>query len=444
MRQQDGSFYAPLGSQMALGLPSTGDTLHFFKTMPLPYNTPASSDLYRVAVDVGSGQCVIEDSATVMPAGQFAITEVNYNPVAGKDQWFEVQNNTAQAINLAGWTLDFGGGVTHTLSSSTGTTVLPANGRLVFGQTSTAAEGATVNYVYGSSFAMPTSAGSLSMVQAGGRYSTVSWTSPGTQGVSLQIDAPRTDLLFEPGLKAVSCPSTATYGTFGQKGTPGAVNSNCFPWKLTTVPAAFQYIYNTGRAVPGLLSTGSYSIMNVDSGLDFTAYGGRAIKIGGVLYGNATNKLNVDSNGYISLSSNNSTGTNVSLPTSAVPNGLIAPWWNTLSGLALGGLIPSGVYWQQFDPNGIPGDVDDYTLISWENWGQYNVQGRLDFQVKFYEATGNIEYYYGTHSNGVAAQYTDGSMATIWMESLDGRVALPISVNHPFDASVGYRFTYAP
>jgi hypothetical protein len=36
---------------------------------------------------------------------------VNYNPAAGQAEWFEVQNDTASPIDLDGWTIQFGGGV---------------------------------------------------------------------------------------------------------------------------------------------------------------------------------------------------------------------------------------------------------------------------------------------------------------------------------------------
>jgi hypothetical protein len=122
----------------------------------------------------------------------------------------------------------------------------------------------------------------------------------------------------------------------------------------------------------------------------------------------------------------------------------MAVYWDDLAGNAGTPAVPSGVYWQQFDPDGTPGTGDEYTLISWENLTSYYTTGSLNFQVKFLEGSGSVEYHYGTITQA-SSSYANGLSATAWLESVDGLLALPISVNSALlTSNNGYRFTYTP
>jgi hypothetical protein len=227
---------------------------------------------------------------------------------------------------------------------------------------------------------------------------------------------------------------------------------------VTSVPGAFQSIAATGTPVAAgstaLLSTGASCnncVDNVDVALDFsrTTPVGRAVKIGNTLYGTTANPLHVDSNGYVSLSTTTSTGTNAVLPSTTNPNGEFAVWWDDL---AANPLTNSGVYWKQFDPDGVANSGDEYTLISWENWKRSSTTdtSNLNFQMKILEATGSVEFHYGSMTSSMTYYY-NGAEATVWVESIDGTMALPVSTN-PWSinqagmipANTGYRFTYSP
>jgi hypothetical protein len=297
---------------------------------------------------------------------------------------------------------------------------------------------------------MPDASGSVNFSLLGGTYASAaaSWSSAGTQGVSLQMDNPGQGVLKASGVTTVSCPSTASYGASGQKGTPGAANGKCFPWTLSTVPGTFQSIATTGHPITGLISTGSNSIDAVNKGVDFTAAPnlGHAVNIGGTVYGSATKPLQVDSNGFISLSSSSSSNSNSSsIPSTVVPNGVLAIFWEDLAGNATTG-GPSGVFWKQFDPDGVPASGDEYTLVSWENWKSwYATTSSLNFQIKILEATGSVEFQYGSMSANPVGYANGATNTTVWLESLDGKLALPISYNAAtIQSNTGYRFTYSP
>ena len=448
VNSDDSTALSPSAAQLdANGRPSPGDTFHMYGKLTLPFPVTAGSAPVRVSMDMGTDRMNIEGAPTIIPAGQFTITEVNYNPAPGAAQWFEVVNNTGTDFDLTGWDIDFGGGVKHTIGSLGGTMLLPANGRKVFGQTANAAEGAApVDYVYGSTYAMdPATAGAMGIGMSGGIYTGLSWAGPGTPGASLQRGILRADLLYSSTTPPeLICHARQAYGSSGQKGTPGAPNGYCF-WELTSIPSEFTPIAATGTGISGMISTGTVnSIDTVSKTVDFTATGGRAIRIGQAVYGNATTPLRVDSNGYITLSSTSNTGSNDTKPSTSGPNGTLAIFWDDLAAnTTTNG--PSGVYWQQFDPNPLASG-DEYTLISWENWRRWasstgTITSSLNFQIKVIEATGDVEYHYGsmTSSNGT---YSNGTEATVWLESLDGTTALPVSVNQPnIQSNTAYRFT---
>jgi hypothetical protein len=323
--------------------------------------------------------------------------------------------------------------------------------------------------VYGTTYNMPIGAGRIGLSLAGSPpYASLSWKTAGTAGVSLQVTKQRPDILLQQGVTwssflAISqrsdqllsgnyaslvCPGTRTYGASGQMGTPGTTNSSCLPWTVTPIPGAFQSIAATGKAITNLQSTGASCVDCVDSYnssvvINSSPYNGRAVKVGNTLYGTSTNRLYVDSNGWIGLvATPGSADISKTLPSGGYPLGDLAVWWDDLEANPV---TNSAVYIQQFDPNGIPNSGDEYTLISWENWRRKNAAGsNLNFQIKFLEGSGNMEFHYGTMTS-TDPQFSNGANATIWMESTDGKNALPASVHQPnMLSNSGFRWTWTP
>lgn len=425
--------------------PLAGETLTL-SGVTLPATVVASSTPMHVRVKIPpSGYIEIDSTPKIFPFNLVGITEVMYNPTLADGEWFEVTNFSSNPVDLNGWTIDFGGGQTATIS---GTAALAAGGRMVMGQTATSAEsgttgGSPVDFVYGTALTMPNSSGQVGLVYMGVPYTKAAWTTAGTTGVSLRNDD-RTYFAFSSStVKTATCPSTEPFGVNGQLGTPGAVNPRCFGWDMAPIPGNFQSIKTTGNPIAGMQTTGNNSIDSVVVPLDFTASGGHAVKIGGTLYGNATNKLYVSSNGWVSLvSTTSSNGSNGSNPSTGAPNGTLAVFWDDLAANA----TQSGVYWQQFDPDSTPASGDEYTLISWENWKTWSssTTSELNFQIRIDEATGAVEYHYGTMTSS-DPNYSNGDRATVWLESLDGRTAAKVLANQSLlKPNSGWRFTYTP
>jgi hypothetical protein len=409
----------------------------------------ASSTPFTVSVEVGNGSALLDIENTaypVMTPGQLYISEANPYPASGRSQWLEITNTTAQSFDLGGWTLDFGNNYKHVIA---GPLVVPAKGTVLLGQDSNSAEassgGPAVDYVYGSAFNMQPASSSVVLSLLGGTYQTFTWGSV-PQGTSIQEDSPGLGLKFASGLNGSYCQATSSYGASGQKGTPRAANSSCFPWRLSQITGAFQPIATTGQLVPGFSSTTSGSIDTNSQNMTFATLGGRAVKIGSTLYSTSANGIRINANGYVALTTDapSSSNTALSVPSTVAssPKGIMAPFWANLGNNANSPTSPSGVYWQQFDPDGMPGSGDEYTLISWENWkfqgsGTFN----LNFQIKFIEGTGDVEYHYGTMT-GLSSIFSAGYANTEWFESLDGTVAMPVVPQ--ISTGTGYHFTYTP
>ena len=429
--------------------PRAGGTHAFFaRSVPLPAQVDVPAEPFAARVKIGSDNWIdIDVTDLVLPPGDFYVSEVNYNPATGKGEWFEVTNSTANPIDLGGWTIDFGGGNTHVIA---GPLMIPAGGTLLFAQDADAAGasagGPAINYVYGTGFNMPNASGSISLSFAGGVYTKAAWTSAGTQGQSLSIDAPNPQVRFaSTAVTVVTCASSAGYGT--QFGTPGIV-SRCVPWTLSpTAPDGFTPIAATGTAL--ISSTTLNGQDTVTRQIDFVAAGGRAVKIGGALWGTAAQPLSVSSNGWVALgNTTSSSSTAGATPVTGVPNGLLALFWDDLSGNLGTAANPSGVYWKQFDPDATPNSGDEYTLISWENWRRYSgsasTTSNLNFQVKILEATGDLEVHYGTMQSSTAG-HSNGTDAASWLESADGSWALTIGSNELWvQQNAGWKYTYRP
>ncbi|MGA9521242.1 MAG: hypothetical protein WBV82_07250, partial [Myxococcaceae bacterium] len=327
--------------------------------------------------------------------------------------------------------------------------VLPAQGSVILGQTAASAEdgttgGAPVSFVYGTSVAMADSSGSVALMGHGAAFSKVSWSSAGTAGVSLKSDDRKAFRFSSTSQGSLTCASAVAFGANGQLGTPGVPNSPCFAWHLSEIPAAFQPIAATGTAIWSSTNSGAFDDQH--TGIDFTATSGRAIRVGGTTVGNSTQKLWVGTNGWISLSNQTSAyATNPTSPSTSNPNNLFAIMWDDLEGNAGTSAKPSGVYWQQFDPDATPTSGDEYTLISWENWRHNNGAASLNFQIKIDESTGNVENQYGSLT-AAEPVYANGATATAWMETVDGTTALAIGANQPgfLRSNTAYRFTYTP
>ena len=421
--------------------PSTGDVASFYEplTPPITLNTNALPYTLRAARTGGFLQ--IHEAFPFIPPDQFEIAEINVNPPAGvsNGQWFEVLNKTAAPIDLSGWTLDLGAGSTHTITAAS----LPPNGRLLFGQSATAGDGVSVDYVYGSGLAFGPG-DQLGFSFNGGRYTSLElppW--PLAPGYSWQVGDAAPGLMVEPSVRSLACAarSSSTYGSHGQHGTPGAVNTPCMTYgPPQSIPNDYQPIETTGTRL---------------------TFGGRDEGLEAVTPSSPINLMHIPISSLTVSTHGFATPYPLTCPLPpepcygeskevldrrAQPYGLIAPFWDALHDYSfLGGT--GGVFWEHRDPDATPGSGDEVTIVSWERMGR-SIRDRLDdrinAQVKFF-ADGTIEFHYGDILEGDLFNNPFGGLwASSWLEDPMGTSAWVINSHthfpgiHPFTA---YRFT---
>lgn len=94
----------------------------------------AGGGICSLSRSINSPVCI---PATCANPGDIIITEILHDPAVVSDlvgEWFEVFNTTNTAIDIEGWILSDLGNNSHTIVSSGGVTVVPANGYLVLGR----------------------------------------------------------------------------------------------------------------------------------------------------------------------------------------------------------------------------------------------------------------------------------------------------------------------
>ncbi|MBX7114473.1 MAG: lamin tail domain-containing protein [Myxococcaceae bacterium] len=409
-----------------MGMVAEGDSYQFFGQATLPAPLAVGSVPYAVDVVMPQGVCRVP-AQPLLPPGRFAITEVNPFPAAQvtDGEWIEVSNFTADPVDLKDWTLDFNGAAMPLTFTSN--VVVPANGRLLLGQSATAGDGLTVGYVYGNTVKLPDAVGAVALKYQGAAYSTLRWAAADVSlGTSVQQDPPQEAMVYAAGREALSCPGVSSYGSNNQRGTPGAANPPCFPYHLSALPSGgFESIAATGT----LVQTQSTSFPGPDSEegvgkIDFT--------LPVMLFGRPVSTLYVSTNGFLSTNAlSDPYYMNKVRPTGEAPSGTLAVFWDDLN---INDDPAAGIYWERKDPSPAPGD--EYTVVSWEHHTQWGAGQDLNFQVKFF-ASGAVEYHYGAMDNA-------GDSATVWFEDATGHGALPVSINSAtapgIHADTGWRF----
>jgi hypothetical protein len=165
--------------------------------------------------------------------GDLLITEIMNNPDTLSDtegEWFELYNNSLQAINLQNLILDRDGNYRHTITDS----IILQPGEYYVVERTAAATGVTNAYVYGSDISLTNTGAVLSIFNEGTEETpgslifSVDYGAAGfpvATGASLSLNPAMlnaSDALLGPSW----CTSTSAYST-GDLGTPGMANDPC-------------------------------------------------------------------------------------------------------------------------------------------------------------------------------------------------------------------------
>ncbi|MBX7114474.1 MAG: lamin tail domain-containing protein [Myxococcaceae bacterium] len=432
-----------------------GQRVTFFgpRASPLPYGLQ-NSNTAKGFLKLSNGYLpvVFAPAARLVANSSLFFSEALYQPaaaVSASGEWLEVRNTANVPIDLDGWHLDFGAGNVHTLTPSNGSTVVPAGGTLVLGQAASSAanDNVAVQYVYGTTEAMPDGPGTVVLSSDAGFSTTLQWDNAvsgnGSAGVSVVHDLGplifSTDTGTAPSPHSLNCDSTQSFGTHGQQGSPGSP-SGCFAYRLEPRPAAYRDISTTGTRVISASSPLAPGIIGNDENWAAVSLVAAPVPY----FGAPINTLYVAANGWVSVSlPGNSITDNYSNKgkpdPSRTPSGVFAPFWDDLE---FADDPASGIYSQRFAAGADANELRPHWVIQWHRFTHYGLSAPddLNFEVKFFD-DGDIEVHYGTMSSGDTSRYGTGSSATIWLENLLGTQALMVDPRTtPIRPQSAYRF----
>ncbi len=156
---------------------------------------------------------------------------------------------------------------------------------------------------------------------------------------------------------------------------------------------------------------------------NFTFFG-TPVSAGSTIYANTNGALHLVS------ATGNDRYNNQSIPDPTTPNGLIAGYWNDMemNASSMGLFEVSG------------GSGSQVLTVEWNGIRPLSSSETLTFQIKLYEATGNIEIIYGPRTG-------DGASATIGVEGPNGALAasLPCTPSCTYaDVGEGTLLTFTP
>jgi hypothetical protein len=162
---------------------------------------------------------------------------------------------------------------------------------------------------------------------------------------------------------------------------------------------SFQNIVGAGGILAATASSNDDTSENVPIGFAFS------------YYGNSYTTVDIGSNGFLIFGGGNGI-TSGTVPSVAVPNNLIAGWWQDLDPSAAGA---GDIYYQTL------GSAPNRVLIAqFQGVQEYGTPGNLNtFEFKLFEGSNRIEIHYQGISNG-------SGNAAIGIENSDGTVGLSL------------------
>lgn len=176
-----------------------------------------------------------------------------------------------------------------------------------------------------------------------------------------------------------------------------------YKWIDSNEPNGPQYTWYDIRTNPNVVPA-AFTGGNLDDGWTSAIPIGFPFKF----YGNLYSNLYLSTNGFISFNALTSSYlTNGQIPSTALPNNIIAPFWDDLDGRTQGTvhyLTDNGKFYVQFT-----------------NWQRYNATGSLTFQVEMHQ-NGKIMVYY----NNMNATLNS---ATVGIENPAGNDGLQVVYN---------------
>ncbi|MGA9521240.1 MAG: lamin tail domain-containing protein [Myxococcaceae bacterium] len=414
--------------------PAAGSSLRFFGPVASPVaDVQAWTQFpYLGFVKVGDGYLQLSKSKKTWDPRELVVSEVMHSPAAAvaAGAYVELYNRTDVALDLDGWTLDLGSGNTHVLSSANGTTVVPAGGFLVLGQSADPAlnDGITVQYAYPSTLQLANS-GSVGIGFRGATAASSSWTTElGGSGASVEYDS---QLYVDSSAipHELVCTSSGSFGAQvpQQKGSPG-FDGGCFPYRLEPIPVRYYDIAANGGTA--LFSTAT---TRGDGHYAWTSLATAPFPY----FGTFSTVGTISSNGWVAFSAlTTHDGSNDSTPSKTQDaRKLVAPFWDDLDDSTLAG---NNTYLKRVAAGEDPNSPDPHWVVQWHRY-DHNLAAAVEVNVqsKFFD-NGVIEFHYGTMTGDT--NYSIGGSSTVWIDDGNGTALWINTSDKTIEPNTAYRF----
>ena len=234
-------------------------------------------------------------------------------------------------------------------------------------------------------------------------------------GTAVALSAASPDTGLYTGSYTVNGPGALTVTatvTIGSSTASQTANGNAYP-NYTCQDAPFSWVDVTGVSpLVGADGDDAFSTLNIGFPISF--------------FGQTYSTAYISSNGFLTLGSNAGATAplNAAIPTTATPNGVIAPFWDDLYPGATGSVHAA-----------VSGAAPNRTLyVEWFNVPHFNLSssGPVTFEAIIKE-NGDVRYQYLDTSFEPAGNpaWNSGGSATAGVERVDGVVGRQISFNQP-------------
>ena len=359
------TFPAGSSTNQCLTINITNDaTTELDETVILNLQNPSGGSSAELGILTQHTLTILANDLDIPNVGDILITELMQNPNVTGDadgEYFEVYNKTANPIDMNGWKLaDHNSDVS--LSNAIGTTIVPANGYLVFAVNDDSTENGNIPQVdynlAGTDIILANSNGRIILTAESTEIDRVEWLGDGSDnfpvpnGASMELSTTTYDGVLNNNGSNWGLAITA-YGD-GDFGTPRTINdfsrsvsvsdgnwsetstwiNSVIPISTTDVVIAHNVVLNQNYTAKSLVINTSQSLnLNIERGLTIngnfsnngtlTAQSGSSLLVSGTSTGNITYNLAIPD-------------TNWHLVSSPVVGETYNDAWMTANGIATG------------------------------------------------------------------------------------------------------------
>ncbi|HZI45654.1 MAG TPA: lamin tail domain-containing protein [Ilumatobacter sp.] len=173
------------------------------------------------------------NDCTPLPHPDVVVSEIHLDPAAVSDttgEWIEITNNSTQTVDLAGWVLRDDDADSHWIRPEGSLLVAPGRSVVLGRDLARDVNGDTpVGYSYNAAFPLADAEDEITLLDNHLVWiDRVTWTASRPLPASVGVSASVRDLAADNSDPANWCASVTTYGSLGERGTPGMANA-CEP-----------------------------------------------------------------------------------------------------------------------------------------------------------------------------------------------------------------------